>query len=434
MVIFLDTNVLLHYAFEGADWEAIVGKSVDRILICWVNLHELDRIKDTHPNSRRRDRARRVLRLIEEAQAADTDLGSGSALGFYSAQPSIDFASLELDPTHPDHRLVATALHYQNTEGADVALVTHDVTPRIAASLVGLRAFDIPADLQLPASEDPQAQEVRRLRSELERERARRPDLTVDFCGEVMAEIDWSLEPVQIPAPVLDEVVALQAEKYPLPSRRYRNMDRALIPPDAEQEERRIARYLNQVRDWLDALNMYMRDNAHRQPLKFQIRNDGTAPATDVALDLSFPLGVCLKTKASVPDPPRPPRVPVSTPADLSPNLQRTMASMLPYGTWIAGSNVSPVSVGKDASGSWRAGVRFKKLTQQRGQATDPIWIEFDGEEAHSFQIEATIIADELTTELKQDLHVVVGRSQFLKPPTAEEVAQALSDWPLRDS
>ena len=82
MVIFLDTNVLLHYAFEDADWEAIVGESVERILTCWVNLHELDRIKDTHPNSQRRDRARRVLRMIEEAQAADSDtlLGRGSGV------------------------------------------------------------------------------------------------------------------------------------------------------------------------------------------------------------------------------------------------------------------------------------------------------------------------------------------------------------------
>ncbi len=430
MVIFLDTNVLLHYAFDDADWEAIVGESVERILTCWVNLHELDRIKDTHPNSRRRDRARRVLRMIEEAQAADSDtlLGRGSEFAFYSAQPKIDFASLELDPTHPDHRLVATAWHYQNAEGAEVALATHDVTPRIAADLVGLRAVDMPADLKLPASEDPQAKEIRRLRGELERERARRPNLAVDIGGELRAEIDWSMEPLQVPALLFDEVVALQAEKYPRPSRRYQNTDPALIPPDAQQEERRIAGYLNQLPDWLDALNTYMRDNAHRQPLTFQIRNDGTAPATDVALELSFPLGVCLKTKASVPDPPQPPRVPISTPADRSLNLQRTMARILPYGTWIAGRNVSPVSVGKDASGSWRAGVRFKKLTQQRGQATDPIWIEFNGEEAHSFQIEVTIIADELPTELKQDLHVVVRRTQFPKALTAEDVASVLAD------
>ena len=71
MVLFLDTNVLLHYDFEQADWPSIVGKPVERVFLSWLTLHELDQLKDNHPSSSRRDRARRVLKLLEDVESID---------------------------------------------------------------------------------------------------------------------------------------------------------------------------------------------------------------------------------------------------------------------------------------------------------------------------------------------------------------------------
>ena len=215
--------------------------------------------------------------------------------------------ALELDRSNADHRLVATALGAQRG-GADVILVTHDVTPRIAGNLVGIRAVDMPSAFLLPASEDPQAQEIRRLKADLEQERSRRPVLAVGVEGSQQVEIEWARQPLHIPRQVMDGVRSIQAETYPKPSRLYRNTDPALIPPDAQHLERGIAQHSRQVQDWLNTLNDYLRETSHLYLLAVELRNEGSAPATDVTLELSFPEGVEPSTRAVVPDPPPPPR------------------------------------------------------------------------------------------------------------------------------
>ena len=70
MIVFLDTNVLLHYDFEQINWESELGAPVRQVMICWVNVEELDRLKADHPKTRRRERARRVLRLVVQTREA----------------------------------------------------------------------------------------------------------------------------------------------------------------------------------------------------------------------------------------------------------------------------------------------------------------------------------------------------------------------------
>ena len=106
----------------------------------------------------------------------------------------------------------------------------------------------------------------------------------------------------------MDGVRSIQAETYPKPSRLYRNTDPALIPPDAQHLERGIAQHSRQVQDWLNTLNDYLRETSHLYLLAVELRNEGSAPATDVTLELSFPEGVEPSTRAVVPDPPPPPR------------------------------------------------------------------------------------------------------------------------------
>ena len=52
MIVFLDTNVLLHYDFEQINWESELGAPVRQVVICWVNVEELDRLKENHPQDK----------------------------------------------------------------------------------------------------------------------------------------------------------------------------------------------------------------------------------------------------------------------------------------------------------------------------------------------------------------------------------------------
>ncbi len=344
MNIIVDTNVLLHFDFEGADWAEVAGCQVEAVRMTWVNLEELDELKDAHPNARRRDRARRILGLIEKIQSSGSPikLSDGTLLEFCSLQPQADFEALNLSRSNPDHRLVAIGLRLQESAHA-VGLVTHDVTPRIAAGLVGIRAWDMPSRYSLPASQDPQVHEIRRLKAELEKERARRPDLHVDFGEGPILEIEWPRQALRFPDSLIRGVATSIEAKYPDPSKRFKNFDPALIPPEARDEERRISTYLAAVGTWLNSLNQYLQSTVHLQPLRFRVRNDGTAPASDVSLRVSFPVGVQVHTLATVNGPPKPPAPPGDPLRARGTALHGSLRRILPYGTRIAGEAVSPV-------------------------------------------------------------------------------------------
>ena len=66
-VVFLDTNCYMHYRpIEEIDWEAVLGGSPVRIVLPRVVMNELDKHKDSHPQSKMKERVRRTLRHIEE--------------------------------------------------------------------------------------------------------------------------------------------------------------------------------------------------------------------------------------------------------------------------------------------------------------------------------------------------------------------------------
>jgi hypothetical protein len=411
MVILLDTNVLLHFDFERAAWSEVMGRPVERALTTWVTLHELDGLKDSHPNPRRRDRARRVLRLIESGAVVATpaDVSPGREVAFCSVQPAIDFEALGLSAANPDHQLVATALSMRAL-GFDVAVVSNDVTPRIAARMVDIAAMDMPESLQLPASEEPEHREMVRLRTELEQERSRRPVLVADFGEARVIEIEYAASSWVIPDVVFDQVIADQVSKYPRPSQRLYGLDPFLVTREAVEEEREVAQYPTLLHRWLNDLDKYLHTYGHLHPLAVRIRNDGRAPANDVSLNLAFPKGVIVHTKATVPSPPEPPPPPRAQGVrDMSP-YAGFLDRVLPYGTWVVGRPVSPVHTGLE-SGKWKAAVRVTKIAQQRSQQIDPIWIEFGGK-PKSFPIEARMLADELSREVVTDLHVVIRESQ----------------------
>jgi len=432
MVLFLDTNVLLHYDFEQADWPSIVGEPVERVLLSWVNLHELDRLKDNHPSSSRRDRARRVLSLLESVHRAT----SGSAaprlelLGFCRLQPVANFDSLELDATNPDHRLVVTALRVRNEEGLEVGLVTHDTTPRIVAELLGVPAFDMPAGWLLPASEDPRTRRIRELDAQLAKERSRRPKLSLGFDGVPKIELERAAQPIVLNESLADAVATLVRPSCPLPSSAYRNVDPSTIPGDISEQDRVVERYWKEVRRWVLDLGRYLRDTHDLWRLDIDVGNKGSSPATDVAVRLDFPSGLHLHTRATVREPPSPPDPPSERRQLSRPRPYRALAGM-PYGAWV-GTNVSPVTIGPRPSGEWSAHVRIRKVAQTTTARIDPIWVEFM-DDPRSFGIKASVLADELPEEIELDLHVVLLDPSPSEAPTAEEIVALMERLQARD-
>jgi predicted ribonuclease YlaK len=65
IVLFLDTNVFLHYqSFDQIDWSALFGVANVEIIIPPVTVHELNKHKDSHPKPRIRARAADIIKKL----------------------------------------------------------------------------------------------------------------------------------------------------------------------------------------------------------------------------------------------------------------------------------------------------------------------------------------------------------------------------------
>ncbi|WP_207459779.1 PIN domain-containing protein [Azospirillum sp. SYSU D00513] len=203
-IIFIDTNCLIHLRdLKDLPWQSLFPKSkwID-IAIAPIVIEDLDKFK-VDRESRRRDRSRQALAIIEEASTkADFRLflkeGSIKLSLRVSSASRVDWSSFpSLDPTRADDQLVATAL--SENALSPCVLLSHDTGPLIRARMTGLAAHRPPADWHLPEQPDSTKQEIARLKREIETLRATRPSIHAAFelNGSVTTEIVFPI--IQLP-------------------------------------------------------------------------------------------------------------------------------------------------------------------------------------------------------------------------------------------
>ena len=167
---FLDTNIFIHCQdIQNIDWKAELGASQVCLVIAPVVFEELDVFKDDHRNSRKRDRARRAIKLLEATLTSPGQIiREGVSLQYGEELYRMDFGGFNLNPDNKDDRLVASTIRWTHEHTEDeVILVSHDSGPRMKAIRLKLRSMKLSGKYRLLDQVDPLEKENRELRNEL---------------------------------------------------------------------------------------------------------------------------------------------------------------------------------------------------------------------------------------------------------------------------
>ena len=326
LFVFIDTMIFLHYkAVEEINFPELFNVDKISILVPRITLRELDEQKNIHTQSKIRERAKKVLKKIEEWIKTENPIRPNVNIKYYSSIPNIDFEKHGLNQNWNDDFLLATILQYKEDNPThDVYLISQDSGPRLTAQHLNIPSFELPNELKLSIESDPLEIENRELKRTLAKIQSSLPQLVVCFSGSEKAE-SHALFSLEDPSKSIDEEIEQElaelTKKYP---KRY--------PPNSENKDNRnilsafalnhllpipteeYKRYNEEVDKYILQYNRYLKDSWEKREIakrsirfQIEIRNIGTAPADDVDIYFYFPDGFELVTEDGLlPFPPKP--------------------------------------------------------------------------------------------------------------------------------
>jgi hypothetical protein len=282
LYLFPDTNVFLEFLFfDEIDWRAVAGRDATLIVVTRPVITELDRNKSENRSPKKRERARTSLRKFEEHHRGDAKLRNGAAFELWAKNPTIVDG---IDASYPDDLLIASAVHFRDERGVDVAIVTGDLGVRV-------EAFGLPALMLDEAQRRPHEQDDLTIRlGKLEAQLAAKPAAKL-----LLTYADGSVELTKrffrYSEKSNNEIDTEVRAEYAKRSKRGEALD---LPWDQGQWAKGEIRYLRALR-------------AHeaRQHVTFAVelllRNTGAAPADDIHIGVEVPKRFEIALKAELP-------------------------------------------------------------------------------------------------------------------------------------
>ena len=303
--------------------------------------------------------------------------------------------------------------------------------PRVGVSqsltTSGLKIYDEP---------DPIERRNAELEQELETLKNRMPILRISFTNGSDREV-FKLSP---PAELSEEQVARQIadlkQEYPklqMPSpRKAAPSSRKIILDDRPRSnfsemigwnsipDREIERYNNELEGFYSAFEAYLRKfqehvNFERRVigLNLIIVNEGTAPANDIDVILSFPDGLKLYEKKRLPEipkRPKPPEQPRTWMEMMTASARYMPHNLVPLMSTIAPPrNVSSPRIRNESS--YTVEIHVERLKQNLHESFDPLYIVFESfESVTSFCVFYRINAADFPREVNGQIHVIVEK------------------------
>jgi hypothetical protein len=435
MKVFIDSMVYLHYrSIEQIDLALLFGVESVSVVIPRVTLRELDKHKNTHRSSKIRDRAQKVLQKIERWTAGQ-ELRPGVSAEFLPLIPSVDYAKLGLNPDWNDDVLIATIFQYKaDHPGEVVTLITQDSGPRMTASCLGIKTFELPAEYKLPFEPDPLEAENRELARTIERLQNALPQLIVCFAGseepesharfillpppdsmeeEIARKLDElraklpKLQPLEpTPQKKISSMLALKSQLAAL------NSIGGIAPEEYERYNKDVDAYLTNYQEYMQAT--WELRAAVRRSIRFEIeiRNTGTAPADDVDVQLHFPHGFRLFSGDDLLKIPKEPRPPIK-PRTRMQMITDSIGQIQPFDFYrpsIANFKM-PTSFRIKRTGSYDVTDHFTRIKHGAKVVLPEMSLTFDSyESASSFNCDYVIQPANLPEPITGQLHFIVEK------------------------
>lgn len=321
--VILDTMIYLHYQpADQLNLPDLLGVDKVTVLVPRITLRELDEHKDSHQNSKIRDRAKNRLASIRRwLEENNGQISEKVEICFHAVLPRIDFIDHCLNQGWGDNQLLATIIQFkEDHQGERIILVTQDTGLLLTAQHIGIDTLMIPDDKKLPQEEDPLVKENRQLSNEVLRLKSLCPRLVLRF-----SDFDDSVihSEFELEAPCAEksfdkkDLLNRLNNDYPEehPSSIPRNTLYAVLEQITDGEYTRYNRdrelYFKKMLQYIDLIGEYNILRKRTLPLRLELRNIGTVPGKDIDLHIHFPDGFELFTEDDFPEEPVEPSPPV---------------------------------------------------------------------------------------------------------------------------
>lgn len=424
--IFLDTNIFIHFNdFEKIDWVDITKATEPiEIVIAPVVLEELDKHK-YNKNSKISQRVKRLLPKLEKI--INREIACKYSVSFCNKNPDDSIYNLNnLDKSVQDDKLLAFIIAFK--QGLDTTnkalLITHDVGPRLKAKSLQIEAK--PMDEKYLLSNEPDEMEIqnRALQREIHELKNRAPKVGLYFKDKSIykpfhrVKLDYSREDF------VENELGKAIEQLPYLS--LNNTDNsspkepffalsghplfALSPNDIHEYNQNLENYFEELKAYLADVYSEKYFWANSIKIELLLENSGTAPASDIDIDLHFPDGFELLTESDFPkrkSKPKPPLRPKN-------RLEKMSIRPMPLpGFKVSGSNVSISEMPKlnqpniKKTSSYNVNYHVASLKHHQYLELEPLYAVYDDiMAARGFQIDYKLIISDLPKPVEGVLNV----------------------------
>jgi rRNA-processing protein FCF1 len=433
-VFYVDTNVFLHYRhFAEMDWFAICpDKQVERIhvRIAPAVLDDLDSLKYSHQNKKIRHRITELISRIDQiVESHNGKVGSNIFLELETAEPDLTiYQKFKLIRTSTDDRLLASVLeNILSPEGSQLYLVTNDIALKHKARSRDLAVLTLPPEFKLPEEADSRDRQIAELKTLLERQGLRAPDLKLTFpdlknWAEVRLNSNAPPSQAQVKARLGEIRNAYPKQDQDGIPHRFKQYAHVLEKADPNSvklgdiigglafealktsvtiSNMKLDTFYQEYEAYLASDALYLTQLARTIHIPIVIENIGTCPADDVDVHIKFPLGMKILLKDSLPQRPTPPVAPGQAKAL---NLPPASVAQVETGSKFLLRSVFDGTV---------CAINISRLKHLFRITLPPLYVVFDGEETiRSFTIQFVLHASNIPHQIKGELHLNIRRQQ----------------------
>jgi len=435
-ILFLDTNILLHFQlFTEIDWAGLLGMDHTRLIFSPIIVKELDKKKYDAPSHKLKDRAQMILSKLKDVRTVGNFICGGKEIPvvFLAVEPMINWEFLQLDPNTNDDRLIGSVLQFQKESSSEltcIAIVTNDLGLQLKAQSHGIRTVDLPDSYRLTLVDDPVEINLRKTKAELEKLQAQLPKLELRFAsdssdGSRLIYKFGEIKPRPTKEEIQQKVKTLETELLNKTSNTKPKVDpyspfgqnmaemigALAVPPEwIKMYREKVENYIHEYPDYIiREYDSVERINRSVQ-LRIKITNIGSAPAEDTDVFLFFPDGFDLTDKEpKLFNIPKVPSWGYSILPGLNnlPDFSRTSNISQFLSTPPKPSNVSSPHIKK--TNSYEVRVRVRRIKHHFGEELDPIWVIFPNiDAACSFNFRYEIITSNYPDKFVGSLSVII--------------------------
>lgn len=301
---FLDTDVLMHFTdFDQADWITFLNAKQVYLVLPITVVHELNKHKDDGSKPGLQQRARdllpKIAKLLRGAKGS-VRIKEGVFLMSSRKEPRIEWSELELDENVQDDRILARILLFKNEyPERDVRFLTNDYAVMLKADDRDIPTLMPDGKILAPKPlKSTLEAELEATRKDLNEYKNRAPKLEIGF-----DDGQKTTETIKCPSsgynPQHAEILAQSLNEEYIPKQivaQRAEFERILKAAKGRASDYDVREFTDNYVAYLKKLEAarkreFMSKYGQRCEITFLIRNVGTAPITDLVIDLAFPTG-----------------------------------------------------------------------------------------------------------------------------------------------